>query len=280
VTHEASDVRLVVAAEPVACLRCGYDLRSLPRDGNCPECGLAVADARPTSDLARAVRFRPLKLAGWLIVVPCVAIVPAIVVFIALGELVNTKWFGWANLVLWASNLALIPLGIVTSSAVMVGRIRGHRISESRSAFALLVGIVAMVAASIALFVMPPTWMALLGGILFLPIVWAIHVLSIAGDMRHRGLRWHAMAAALAAPVLLALVIAYPMWHVFIAFVPMERRHYVDSDELDLCSLAIVATLPLVVLGVHMTRAKPRSIAEGPKGTADSVAARRGNSDG
>ena len=33
------------AGQTIRCLTCGYDLRGLPRDGRCPECGRAVSDS-------------------------------------------------------------------------------------------------------------------------------------------------------------------------------------------------------------------------------------------
>jgi hypothetical protein len=43
------------APSRLRCYRCGYDLRGLPGDGNCPECGLAVErSAAPASELWHA----------------------------------------------------------------------------------------------------------------------------------------------------------------------------------------------------------------------------------
>src|SRR5688500_7254372 len=52
----------------VHCLRCEYDLRGIPRDANCPECGTPAASSWERSEVELAGRLPPLHLSStsWL----------------------------------------------------------------------------------------------------------------------------------------------------------------------------------------------------------------------
>jgi hypothetical protein len=65
-----------VAADIFPCARCGYDLRTLPDDSNCPECGLIIAESASVRPLLPWLRrFRrgvTFLLPGLLLAVPYV----------------------------------------------------------------------------------------------------------------------------------------------------------------------------------------------------------------
>src|SRR5688500_17655654 len=50
------------------CLRCEYDLRGQPREGNCPECGTPVEPSWLRHEIEQAAQVPPLHLAStsWL----------------------------------------------------------------------------------------------------------------------------------------------------------------------------------------------------------------------
>src|SRR5215207_6870598 len=57
-----------VPGASVNCLRCEYDLRGQPRDGNCPECGTPVEPSWQRHEAAQAAQPPPLHLSStsWL----------------------------------------------------------------------------------------------------------------------------------------------------------------------------------------------------------------------
>lgn len=48
------DEKTVELGDDLLCIACGYDLRELPPEGNCPECGLAIERSVGSEKLARA----------------------------------------------------------------------------------------------------------------------------------------------------------------------------------------------------------------------------------
>ena len=126
---ESNQDSLPTSTEPL-CITCGYDLRSLPTEESCPECGTAIAlslrgDLMSQSDpawVARLARGQALLVLGLRFCL--IAMVSAIVVPVLGFGLGFAFWFGlginvpnWVfSIVFWSFGGALF-IGVIVSTA-------------------------------------------------------------------------------------------------------------------------------------------------------------------
>lgn len=109
----------------VACSQCGYDLRGLRRDGDCPECGASIH-----ATLAAVPAPRPLLPTRWLLVVAfaCLGVVAACdwaeqiqnapewaerVSAVAMLGLIGTTLTSYLNFWRWPTMASLVGMVVV-----------------------------------------------------------------------------------------------------------------------------------------------------------------------
>lgn len=96
----ASDVERVQTS--IVCMQCGYDLRTLPLDGACPECNRSVADSLPvalatlTADDARRLHRAAILLASVVMVVATFTVVSLCGGMVVLGRAIIGLAFAFA----------------------------------------------------------------------------------------------------------------------------------------------------------------------------------------
>lgn len=117
----------VVDIGRLACVTCGYDLRSLPSDGACPECGTAISRSLCGDRLAAAdpAWLKTIALGQRLIAIAITIIVISIITPIVLTltfTLLVLNRPGLPSIVesvftfVITANVAVVPLGLVTAA--------------------------------------------------------------------------------------------------------------------------------------------------------------------
>jgi hypothetical protein len=155
-------------AEDVPCVQCGYNQRSLPGDGRCPECGHDVA-----TTLRERTGFRPVRL--WLYGAGC-----------------DLSLAGWALLCVAAACL-VVPLGLLRSDGDIVFR----NLSGLAWGLLLVAGVLSITGCCGATAPPPPVAAALRGHLkarrlarvsfLFLPVLFVLYGTGILPALLARG---------------------------------------------------------------------------------------------
>ena len=106
------------------CAACGYDLRGLPDDGRCPECGAAVAESRQAVSLFRADPrwLRRLELGAWLCPLSLLGLLAALAAAWLLLDVGSPPqiWRAWAQTTL----LSLVVAGVASGPWLLLARPR------------------------------------------------------------------------------------------------------------------------------------------------------------
>lgn len=117
-----------IVARSVHCRSCGYDLQSLPADGICPECGLAVEEtlrALVDPESSRLPRLRRPRVVGTALVQLTVLVAVAALLRLAAPAWV---WVGWDEVVVLGTSLvlpgALPALGVAAAALAIWPAIR------------------------------------------------------------------------------------------------------------------------------------------------------------
>lgn len=114
------DPGLVIACE-LPCIHCGYDLRTMRLEGQCPECGKACAES--LGGLAAARREDLARLRWGVVMMMAAALIPMFVVgFVIAGLLVESIWPGTMTWIdddayPWMVGLPLAVIGPVVALA-------------------------------------------------------------------------------------------------------------------------------------------------------------------